>query len=163
MNQVVTSNHNKVGGFAKGNKAGVGSGQGKATAKQLKQLCIDVLNKRGVSGKPMITEVLETVGRDKPEALLPFIGKIIPQESEVTTTKFSPIVLTSDIGAKPVEGVVVEQKVIATNAEPEPVVIDTRPVVDTHTVVEGEVVPLPKKRKRIKQVLDSCSVDDEEL
>ena len=142
------------GHFAKGSTAAP-TRQGVATAKQLKQLCINVLNEAGLTGRPMIEEVIRTVSRDKPEALLPFIGKIIPQESEQTVTKISPIVFTNEIQPPQVESVVIEQKVITTNVPSvEEFVIDSSPTV--------EELPT-KKRRRIKQVLKSCSIDDEEL
>ena len=101
--------------------------RGRTTAKQLKQLCIDVLNEQGIGGVSLIERVIGTVARDKPEALLPFCGKLIPMESEQTIMKFSPIVFGNEI--QPAIGVdnglVVEQTKIETNVERvEPVVVD---------------------------------------
>ncbi len=135
--------HKPGGGFAKGHTLN-SNDVGRATGKQLKQLCIDVLNEQGPSGRKLITEVIRNVARDKPEALLPFAGKLIPQETEVTTTKFSPIVLTNDI--QPVEGVVVEQTVIASNVsgvedeEVEPVVLEAKPIKRKKRVTKSKVL-----------------------
>ena len=98
------------GNFAVGNTIGGAVKGQKHSAKQLKQLMIDTLNELGPSGATLIQDVIRVVSRDKPEALLPFAGKLIPSETEQTIVKFSPIVFNNEV--QQVEALIDEPLVI---------------------------------------------------
>ncbi len=90
----------KNGQFAKGNTIGNrgsnGTRNNNVTGKMLRELCLDVLHSQTIGGMTIIEKALQDVARDKPEALLPFASKMMPQDIEVVATKASPIVFSME-------------------------------------------------------------------